>query len=68
AKGINYVINQISRSNRDFSYVTGTLTSEKTLNLKIKTKQDSIVKDFYAGPNSKGDAHCFVFDFYLKNK
>ncbi|WP_085246772.1 tetratricopeptide repeat protein [Gilliamella mensalis] len=68
AKGVNYVISRISHSNRDFSNVTGSLTSEKTLIIQIKTKQDSIVKDFYAGPNSKGDAHCFAFDFYLKNK
>lgn len=68
SKGINYIINQISRSDRDFANVTGTLTAEKTLVLQIKTKQDSIVKDFDAGPNSKGKAHCFAFDFYLENK
>ncbi|OCG58853.1 tetratricopeptide repeat protein [Gilliamella sp. GillExp13] len=68
SKGINYIINQISRSDRDFANVTGTLTAEKTLVLQIKTKQDSIVKDFDAGPNSNGKAHCFAFDFYLENK
>ncbi|KDN09833.1 MAG: tetratricopeptide repeat protein [Gilliamella sp.] len=68
SKGINYIINQISRSDRDFANVTGTLTAEKTLVLQIKTKQDSIVKDFDAGPNSNGKAHCFAFDFYSENK
>ncbi|MWP62652.1 tetratricopeptide repeat protein [Gilliamella sp. Pas-s25] len=66
--GINYIINRISRSDRDFANITGSLTTEKTLILQIKTKQDSIVKDFDAGPNSNGKAHCFVFDFYLENK
>jgi tight adherence protein D len=66
--GINYIINRISRSDRDFANVTGTLTAEKTLILQIKTKQKSIVKDFDAGLNSNGKAHCFAFDFYLENK
>ncbi len=68
AEGINQIIKHISSSDRDFATVTGTLTAEKTLILKIKTKQKSIVKDFYAGPNSKGKAHCFAFDFYLEKK
>ncbi|OCG37557.1 hypothetical protein A9G29_11375 [Gilliamella sp. Fer2-1] len=68
AAGINYIINRISHSERDFSNVTGTLTDENTLVLNIKTKQNSRVKDFYAGLNSKGKAHCFAFDFYLENK
>jgi tight adherence protein D len=68
AVGINYIINRISHSERDFSNVTGTLTAENTLVLNIKTKQNSKVKDFYAGLNSKGKAHCFAFDFYLENK
>ncbi|WP_065581406.1 MULTISPECIES: tetratricopeptide repeat protein [unclassified Gilliamella] len=68
AERIDYIINQISRSDRDFASVTGNLTTEKTLILQIKTKQNSILKDFYAGPNSKGKAHCFAFDFYLENK
>ncbi|NUF48515.1 tetratricopeptide repeat protein [Gilliamella sp. ESL0250] len=66
--GINYIINRISRSDRDFANVTGTFTAEKTLILQIKTKQNSIVKDFDAGLNSNGKAHCFAFDFYLENK
>lgn len=68
SKGINYIINLISRSDRDFANVTGTLTAENTLVLQIKTKKDSIVKDFDAGPNSNGKAHCFAFDFYSENK
>ncbi|OCG44273.1 hypothetical protein A9G35_08535 [Gilliamella sp. Choc5-1] len=65
--GINYIINRIARSDRDFSNVTGTLTAEKTLILQIKTKRNSIVKDFDAGPDAC-KAKCFVFDFYLENK
>ena len=68
AEGIDKVIKRISSSERDFATVKGTLTAEKTLILEIKTKQNSIVKDFYAGPNSKGKAHCFAFDFYLEKK
>ena len=68
AEGINQIIKRISSSERDFATVKGTLTAEKTLVLEIKTKQNSIVKDFYAGPNSKGKAHCFAFDFYLEKK
>ncbi|MWN89517.1 hypothetical protein GQ597_02150 [Gilliamella sp. Pra-s65] len=68
SKGINHIINLISRSDRDFASVTGTLTAENTLILQIKTKKDSIVKDFDAGPNSNGRAHCFAFDFYSENK
>ncbi|MFQ1016420.1 tetratricopeptide repeat protein [Gilliamella sp. BG7] len=67
-KGINHIINLISRSDRDFAKVTGTLTAEKSLVLQIKTKQDSTVKDFDAGPSSNGKDHCFAFDFYLENK
>ncbi len=68
SEGIDKIIKRISGSERDFATVKGTLTAEKTLILEIKTKQNSIVKDFYAGPNSKGKAHCFAFDFYLENK
>ena len=68
SEGIDKIIKRISGSERDFANVQGTLTAEKTLILEIKTKQNSIVKDFYAGPNSKGKAHCFAFDFYLENK
>ncbi len=68
AEGIDKIIKRISGSERDFATVKGTLTAEKTLILEIKTKQNSIVKDFYAGPNSKGKAHCFAFDFYLEKK
>ena len=68
AEGIDQIIKRISGSERDFATVKGTLTAEKTLILEIKTKQNSIVKDFYAGPNSKGKAHCFAFDFYLEKK
>ncbi|PXV91303.1 tight adherence protein D [Gilliamella apicola] len=68
AEGIDKIIKRISSSERDFATVKGTLTAEKTLILEIKTKQNSIVKDFYAGPNSKGKAHCFAFDFYLEKK
>jgi len=68
AEGINYIIKRISSSERDFTTVKGTLTAEKTLILQIKTKQNSTVKDFYAGPNSTGKAHCFAFDFYLEKK
>lgn len=68
AEGIDKIIKRISSSERDFATVKGNLTAEKTLILEIKTKQNSIVKDFYAGPNSKGKAHCFAFDFYLEKK
>ena len=68
SEGIDKIIKRISGSERDFATVKGTLTAEKTLILEIKTKQNSIVKDFYAGPNSKGKAHCFAFDFYLEKK
>ena len=68
SEGIDKIIKRISGSERDFATVQGTLTAEKTLILEIKTKQNSIVKDFYAGPNSKGKAHCFAFDFYLEKK
>lgn len=68
SEGIEKIIKRISGSERDFATVKGTLTAEKTLILEIKTKQNSIVKDFYAGPNSKGKAHCFAFDFYLEKK
>lgn len=68
AEGIDKIIKRISSSERDFASVKGNLTAEKTLILEIKTKQNSIVKDFYAGPNSKGKAHCFAFDFYLEKK
>ena len=67
-EGIDRIIKRISNSERDFATVKGNLTAEKTLILEIKTKQNSIVKDFYAGPNSKGKAHCFAFDFYLEKK
>lgn len=68
AKGVNYVVNRISNSGRDFADVKGILTDEKTLILQIKTKQKSVVKDFYAECNSKGTTHCFAFDFYLEKK
>ena len=68
AEGIDQIIKRISSSERDFATVKGTLTAGKTLILEIKTKQNSMVKDFYAGPNSKGKAHCFAFDFYLEKK
>ena len=68
AEGINHIIKRISSSDRDFTTITGTLTAEKTLILQIKTKQKSIVKDFYVGSNSKGKSHCFAFDFYLEKK
>ena len=68
AEGIDKIIKRISSSERDFATVKGTLTAGKTLILEIKTKQNSMVKDFYAGPNSKGKAHCFAFDFYLEKK
>ena len=67
-EGIDRIIKRISSSERDFATVKGNLTAEKTLILEIKTKQNSIVKDFYAGSNSKGKAHCFAFDFYLEKK
>ena len=67
-EGIDRIIKRISSNERDFATVKGNLTAEKTLILEIKTKQNSIVKDFYAGPNSKGKAHCFAFDFYLEKK
>ena len=67
-EGIDRIIKRISNSERDFATVKGNLTAEKTLILEIKTKQNSIVKDFYAGSNSKGKAHCFAFDFYLEKK
>ena len=68
AEGINHIIKRISSSDRDFTTITGTLTAEKTLILQIKTKQKSIVKDFYVGSNSKSKSHCFAFDFYLEKK
>ena len=68
AKGVNYVVNRISNSGRDFENVKGMLTDEKTLILQIKTKQRTIVKDFYAGCNTKGTTYCFAFDFYLEKK
>ena len=68
AEGINNIIKRISSSDRDFTTITGTLTAEKTLILQIKTKQKSIVKDFYVGSNSKGKNHCYAFDFSLEKK